>query len=106
MTELDVGALEKLRLALEKRLERQDRWERTRPLREAMGESILNLITNITPELMAPPIAQSRKAALKLQQSLAEFPDRLRESEEEMQRLVNSAKLRTAALRRWLDKLS
>lgn len=106
MSQLDAQALEQVREWALKRLEEEDRRRRLAPLMGAFQQSMQQLMTQVVPDLTADPTANTRKAVLALEKSLEEQPAKLREAEAEVERVLESARLRTASLERWLEELS
>jgi len=76
------------------------------PLYEAFQESTRLLTTSITPELMAGPTANSRRALMNLEKSVAAFPERMKEQERTYESNLARVRRRTAALRAWLEVLA
>lgn len=106
MSELDIESLSTVRDWAQKRVDWQDRSKRTTPLIEAMGRTIQSTMSDLIPDAMADSVAQVRKSGLALEQGLEEFPEKLRKAEQEFQSAMQCARLRTAALRRWLEEIS
>lgn len=106
MTEIDFEALAQVNAWAAKRLEWQDRRGRLAPVFEAMAARIRNLTTTIVPDMLAGPTANSRKSIVTLEASIAAFPAKLSEIEQEFELVMASARRRTAALRLWLGELS
>jgi hypothetical protein len=106
MSELDAEALEGVRAWAQRRVDWVDRQRRMAPLYEAMDESNRILMTKITPDLMAGPRADSRRALLTLEKSVAAFPQRMMEQERKYEANLARVRRRTEALRAWLEALA
>jgi hypothetical protein len=106
MTQLDRTALEKVRTRVQYQLNFYERRQRAKPLFEAMQKTIEEMMSSFVPNLISGPEAMIRKSVFALEESIEKFPEEVREAEEKTKNGLELARNRTAALRRWLDKLS
>ncbi len=103
--ELDEDALQRVLDWAGKRVAAHERRLQMAPLMEAMSKDIDAMMTQFVPALMAGPSARTRESGLRLERSLAEYPERARVADEKRQEQLKAARRRTAALRRWLEEL-
>jgi hypothetical protein len=106
MIELDMDNLSKVNEWAKGRIVEYDRRRQNAPSREAMvkamGLGIAELTTVLFPKLMAGSQAKTRKSIA----SLEKINDALSDVESSTETALLNARLRTAALRRWLEDIS
>jgi len=106
MSEIDVQALEQIRAMAAGRLARMARARNNEPLMEAMAERMKTLMTEITPQVMAPATANARKSVISLEESVEKLEEQIREAGPLQQALLESVRKRTASLKRLLEAVS
>lgn len=106
MNELDEVGLRHIRDWAQTRIDAHDKRQRLAPLRDAMQKQIEAMQTQVVPDLLAETTAQARRSLLSLEESLAKFPERLRDAEAQMDAVLAAAQGRTASLRCLLEALS
>ena len=106
MNELDADALREVRDWAQKRLDAHERRMQLQPVLDAFMHGMRDLTAKVVPDTMAGPRDRVRKSVLALEWSLEEYPERAREAEAKVHRVLEAARRRTESLERWLKELS
>ena len=98
-------ALIKLNRSLADRIQRLERWRKTRAMMQNMMGVFSSFNSKIIPDVLAGPSAQTRKSVLTLEESLQNFDSKLKDIDEKYEAMLDQIRQRTALLRAWNEAL-
>jgi len=106
MSTLNTEDLAVVHAYVERIVNSYDRRRRFKPIFDLMRTNMQANMERLETEMVFGTKMNSRMNTLKLEETLRTFPERLRESEAEYEKVLTAARRRTASLEMWLENLA